>query len=217
MRSGLSLVVASATLEDWSIHDEVVRLREWGSDHVHALPASVTEWIVGAAATCSLRLDDPSSRVSRRHARLVRTSSQWSIQDLGSKNGVRIDGIRCEECVLEPGGEIGLGGITLIAESPRSIALRDYVARLLGWSPDQLGTVDHALRSLRLAASRRHALVLHGPDDLVPIAHGLHLRVLGAERPFIVCDPRRRRSEGSVRVAANIDRAVPAVRAAAGG
>ena len=205
------------SLEDWAIHDEVVHLREWGSETIHALPASASEWIVGASPACSLRLDDPTSYVSRRHARLVRTADQWSIQDLGSKNGVQIDGARREEHVLEPGLEIGLGGITLIAESPRSIALRDYVSRLLGWSPDQLLNVDRALRALRLAATRRTSLVLYGPDDLVPIAQGLHQRAFGPDRPFIVCDPRRRRAAGTVRVAANLERAVPAVRAASGG
>ncbi len=204
-------------LDDWSIHDDLVRLREWGSENVYALSPAVPEWIVGASAACTLRLEDSSARLSRRHARLVRTQDRWSIQDLGSKNGLLIDGARCGECVLEPGVEVGLGGITLIAESPRSIALRGYLARLLGWSIGQIKTVDRALRALRLAAARRSALILCGPEDLVPIARGLHRRALGPERPFIVCDPRRRRSAGDVRVAANIDRAVPAAHAAAGG
>jgi FHA domain-containing protein len=203
--------------DDWELHDDLVRLREWGSDIYHALPASASEWVVGSSASCSLRLRDSSSRVSRRHARLVRTWNRWSIQDLGSKNGLWVDGARCEQCVLEPGVEVRLGGITLIAESPRSIALRSYLSRLLGWRTDQVRTVDLALRSLRLAAARRSALILCGPDDLVPIAHGIHRRALGPDRPFIVCDPRRQRSEGTVRSAANIARAVPALRAAAGG
>jgi Inner membrane component of T3SS, cytoplasmic domain len=208
---------AGPCLDDWSIHDDLVRLREWGSNNVYALSAAQPEWLVGSSAMCALRLLDSSARLSRLHARLVRTHGRWSIQDLGSKNGLLIDGARCESCVLEPGIEVGLGGITLIAESPRSIALRGYLARLLGWSIGQLQAVDRALRALRLASAHRSALLLCGPEDLVPIAQGLHRRALGPERPFVVCDPRRRPSAGDVRVAANVDRAVPAVRAAAGG
>src|SRR5436190_2233353 len=91
--------------DDWVLHDGLVRLREWGSDVIHGLPTSASEWIVGSSASCSLRLRDASSRVSRRHARLVRTPDRWAIQDLGSKNGLWIDGARCDQSVLEPGVE----------------------------------------------------------------------------------------------------------------
>lgn len=44
---------------------------------------------------------------------------------------LRLDGVRCSQIELEPGDEIGIGGLTLIAES-RSIELRGFSARLLG-------------------------------------------------------------------------------------
>lgn len=207
------------SLEDWRIHDELVWLREWGTDRVHALPSSSSEVIVGASPSCTLRLEDASGRVSRRHARLARDrdGGRWSIQDLGSKNGVWLDGARCARDVLEPGVELRLGGITLIAESPRLIALRGYLSRLLGWRAAQRHAVEHALRLLRFTAAGRASLVLCGPEDLVPIAQELHRRALGPERPFVLCDPRRRRAAGTVRAAANLARALPAIAAAAGG
>jgi hypothetical protein len=58
-----------------------------------------------------------------------------------------------------------------------------------GWSDER--AVDLALRSLALALDYRAALVLCGDGDLVPIAWALHRHTLGADRPFIVCDPRR--------------------------
>lgn len=70
-----------------------------------------------------------------------------------------------------------------------SAALRGFLEQLLGWSNER--TVDLAIRSLKLAAEHQAALVLCGEDDLVPIAWALHRRTLGADRPFIVCDPRR--------------------------
>ena len=69
-------------------------------------------------------------------------------------------------------------------------ALRGFCARILGWTND--AAIDHAIHSLDLAADHHAALVLLGETDLVPIARALHRRLLGADRPFVVCDPRRR-------------------------
>jgi hypothetical protein len=200
------------------IDDSVFRLREWGTDNIRVLPPPPTnEWTIGAAKTCSIQLDDPSGRVSRLHARLVREETKWVLCDLSSKNGTRIDGARREKMVLSPGIEIGIGGLTLIAESRRSVELRGFLARVLGWRSNRIEVVDHALRSIRLSATRRVELVLRGDGDLVPIARSIHRRALGADRPFIVCDPRRRQGRATVRSAENFETGMPAFAAATGG
>jgi len=205
-------------VNEWAIDDGVVRLREWGTDRIWVLPPPpADECTIGAAETCAVQLDDPSGRVSRVHARLGREHAKWLLRDLGSKNGVRLDGARRTEVVLEPGVEIGIGGITLIAESPRSIALREFLARLLGWRSDRTEVVDHALRSIRMAATRRFALVLCGEGDLVPMARSIHRHALGDERPFVVCDPRRRQGKATVRSAENYETGLRALAAATGG
>lgn len=202
---------------EWAIDDQVMRLRQWGTDTIRMLPAlPVADWTVGAAEGCALRLHDPSGRISRVHARLVHDQTRWLLRDLGSKNGVRLDGARRAEIVLEPGIEIGIGGLTLIAESGRSVALRSFLARLLGWRSDRTEVVDHALRSVRIAATRRAALVLCGDGDLVPTARSIHRHAL-ADRPFVVCDPRRRRSKATVRSAENFETGLAALAAAEGG
>jgi len=216
MMTGASTRTDVAATE-WTIDDEVTRLRQWGTDTIRVLPAPpVTGWTVGAADTCALRLDDPSGRTSRIHATLVHDRTRWLLRDLGSKNGVRLDGARRSEIILEPGIEIGIGGLTLIAESSRSVALRGFLARLLGWRSDRTEVVDHALRSVRMAATRRVALVLCGEGDLVPTARSIHRHALG-DRPFIVCDPRRRRSKATVRSAENYETGMQALAAAQGG
>ena len=209
---------------EWAIDDSVMRLREWGTDTIRLLPQLATnewvlinEWTVGAAKTCALQLDDPTGRISRLHARLVHQRSKWLLRDLGSKNGIRLDGASHPEIVLEPGAEIGIGGVTLIAESLRSIKLHGFLARLLGWRAERIAVIDHALRSIRMAVTRRAALVLLGDGDLVPIARAIHRRTLGAARPFIVCDPRRRQGRGNVRSAENYAIGMPAFAAATGG
>jgi hypothetical protein len=217
MMAGISTKTDPAANE-WVVDDSVMRLREWGTDLICELPPPPTnEWTIGAAETCTVQLADPSGRVSRLHARLVRDQARWLLRDVGSKNGVRLDGARCAEIVLAPGSEIGIGGVTLIVESRRSALLRGFLARLLGWHPDRNEVVDHALRSVRLAATHRVPLVLCGDGDLVPIARSIHRHAIGADRPFIVCDPRRREGKATVRSAENYDTAGRAIEAATGG
>jgi hypothetical protein len=139
------------------------------------------------------------------------------LRDLSSKNGLRVDGARRAEIVLEPAAEISIGGLTLIAESSRSVALRGFLARTLGWRSDRIEVVDHALRSIRLAATRRTALVLCGDGDLVPMARSIHRHSIGPDRPFIVCDPRRRPGKATVRSAENRETGMEALAAARGG
>lgn len=200
----------------WAICDEVVRLREWGTGRVHELPAPpIDAWTIGTGEACSLRLADPVA--SREHARLVRDHGSWSIRDLGSKNGLRYDGARCEGFVLTPGVEIGIGATTLIAESRDSIGLHGFLSRVLGWGSSRMATVDHALRSVRLAATRRTALHLFGEPDLVPIAYALHRHTLGADRPFVLCDRRRQDATESVRSVLNHVKGMAGLEAADGG
>jgi hypothetical protein len=203
---------------EWHINDDVVRLREWGTDIIHRLPQPPWDSaVIGTADTCSLQVVDPSGYTSREHARLDRGSSGWTVRDLDSKNVTHADGARRTEVRLETGIELGIGSLTLLAESRRFIELRSFVARLLGWTSEQTAMVDFALRSIRLAATRRQPLVLCGPGDLISVAHAIHRHALGNGKPFVVCDPRRREGEASVRSAGNIETGIAAMRRAVGG
>src|SRR5262245_49041013 len=134
----------------WAIDDEVVRLREWGTDRSYSLPIhdGGEPLTIGSAEGGSLKLADPTGCLSPHHARLTREAKRWIAHDLDSKNGMRLDGVRRPKVLLEPGSELGVGGITLVAESPRVIELRGYLARILGWSSDRSEAVDLALRSV---------------------------------------------------------------------
>ena len=63
-------------------------------------------------------------------------------------------------------------------------SLHKFVARILGFSIERAGAVEHAFRSIELAMAHRASLVVLGEFDLVPIAQALHRRMLGAESPF---------------------------------
>ncbi|MEO7729647.1 MAG: hypothetical protein ABIY55_01640 [Kofleriaceae bacterium] len=98
---------------------------------------------------------------------------------------------------------------------PAGDELRGFLARLLGWTSDR--AIADALRSIEVASTQRAHLVLCGEGDLVPIAHALHRRTLGTDRPFVVCDPRRASVPASVRSPENHASGVEAVAAATGG
>ena len=63
--------------------------------------------LVGRSRDCDVVLDDPN--VSRRHAELRRQGDTWMVADLGSTNGVKVNGRRVQEQPLSPGDEITLG------------------------------------------------------------------------------------------------------------
>lgn len=178
---------------EWIAHDTPSGLRLWGTDITYPLPGpGVEEATIGAAADCWLQLNDPKLRISQYHARIFRYGGRWKIADLNSKNGISVDGARRPSILLTPGAELRIGGVVLVVESPLLCALRELLARLIGWSDERHAHVDVALRALRLAATRRDSLLLCGSGNLVSIARLLHNRTLGRGRPFVVGAPRRR-------------------------
>jgi hypothetical protein len=63
--------------------------------------------VIGRAPHCDLRLPDPT--VSRRHAELRLEPEGWVLEDLGSLNGVEVNGLRVRRTRLTPGDEVRLG------------------------------------------------------------------------------------------------------------
>jgi hypothetical protein len=167
------------------------------------------------SATCSLRVAD--MEVSPEGIELIYERNQWRIRALQRTTDLRRDGEPRRGFTLTPGVEVSIGAITLIAESRRSIALREFCARVLGSDASRTRAVDYALRAIRSAAALRSPLVLHGEEYLVPLAHALHRRVLGTDAPFVVCDSRRDDLPESVRAPLNRRSGVAAFELAAGG
>jgi pSer/pThr/pTyr-binding forkhead associated (FHA) protein len=63
--------------------------------------------VIGRSRECDLTVDDPN--VSRRHAEVRRENGTWWIVDLGSTNGVEVNGKRVERARLEPHDAIVVG------------------------------------------------------------------------------------------------------------
>jgi hypothetical protein len=74
----------------------------------HDLELSEGEFAVGRSASCQLSLDDPL--VSRRHAVLVVSADTVTVEDLGSRNGVVVNGQKISgKTQLAPGDKITIG------------------------------------------------------------------------------------------------------------
>jgi len=83
------------------------------------------EFAVGRNASCQLSLDDPL--VSRRHALLVVSGDSVTVRDLGSRNGVLVNGAKIEGVVTVGDGDrilIGAQEMTLVATGENPLPRR---------------------------------------------------------------------------------------------
>jgi len=70
--------------------------------------------VVGRSRDCDLVLDDPN--VSRHHAELRHEGDGWTVADMGSTNGIKVNGRRVERAELSPGDRVTFGLIDLSFE-----------------------------------------------------------------------------------------------------
>lgn len=69
-----------------------------GGDPIPLLKPSL---IVGRRSSCDISLRFPN--VSSHHCSLDLINGYWSVRDLGSRNGIKVNGFRCENKFLMPG------------------------------------------------------------------------------------------------------------------
>jgi len=87
---------------------ETVALVEGSTKHEVTKPVTV----LGRSTGCDIRLGDPN--VSRRHAELRQEGTSYWIVDLGSTNGLEVNGSRAERAKLEHGDTVTLGESELV-------------------------------------------------------------------------------------------------------
>jgi pSer/pThr/pTyr-binding forkhead associated (FHA) protein len=73
------------------------------------IPVDRAMVVVGRHPQCDARLD--SIRVSRRHCCMTEDNGEVVVRDLGSTNGIRINGQRVEAGRLRPGDELSIAHI----------------------------------------------------------------------------------------------------------
>lgn len=128
------------------------------------------EYTIGRDPSCELVLED--ARVSRRHASLVAADERWRLVDLGSKNGVSVEGERVRETEVGEACWISFGGL---------------IAR---FEPLEAGSTWALERSRRwqssLDAHQAMARSGQGAAELVERLIASVLDITRAERGFVV-------------------------------
>lgn len=119
-----------------------------------------TTLVLGRDPACQVVLG--GDQVSRRHAELRQEDGAWLVRDLGSRNGIHLDGVRVQEGRLTPGCLLRLGEWLAVMTSVRSDqldaeAFREIVPGI--WAgPIMLA----ALEPLRRAAATAVPIVVEG-------------------------------------------------------
>jgi pSer/pThr/pTyr-binding forkhead associated (FHA) protein len=73
-----------------------------------SIPLDKPILLVGRHPECDVQIE--SRKISRRHCCLAQVSDYLVVRDLGSTNGVRINGVRVLEGRLKEGDELTIGG-----------------------------------------------------------------------------------------------------------
>ncbi len=105
-----------------------LRLRMRASGHVFDLTSPNV--LLGRHSDADLRLPLPD--VSRQHCRFLHTVAGWQVIDLGSLNGVYVNGLRVRSpVVLCPGDHIRICGVELEVEAVDAVPPPDPREELL--------------------------------------------------------------------------------------
>ena len=144
-------------------------------------PLDGDEWIVGTHESSQVLLSDPT--VSRRHARLARTTDGCSVEDLGSSNGTQINGKRIESTQsLRIGESLQFGSLvcTLIESEADEVELaipaQSWQGREEATAEGKTGPTVSSDRLTRFFTETLPALILKLGSDT---DHGA-TRVVGA-------------------------------------
>jgi pSer/pThr/pTyr-binding forkhead associated (FHA) protein len=70
------------------------------------------EIVIGRIPDCDIQL--LVENVSRMHARIIYRNEEYQIEDLGSTNGVYVNGIKVEKCILREQDVIEIGGVKIL-------------------------------------------------------------------------------------------------------
>lgn len=78
------------------------------------IPLSKPRILVGRTKECDFTI--PCTTISKKHCLLELLDGVWFVADLGSRNGVRVDGERCKQGQLPPGSTLWVGPHRFLVE-----------------------------------------------------------------------------------------------------
>ena len=114
-----------------------------------AIPLTGPRLLVGRRSTCDIRLD--FQNVSSHHCEFELRDGYWNIRDLGSSNGIKVNGERCSSRCITP------GDVVTIAKHAFTI---QYEVTGDGPVPEEEDTFSRSLmEKAGLEVERRHIKV----------------------------------------------------------
>lgn len=114
------------------------------------LETNLEQWIIGRAEQCQLRLIDADA--SRQHAQVSRESINFQVSDLGSRNGVQLNGQLIKEpAILHHCDKIVVGQTILEFIDPISGYLRDVQSKEKPMAPPNVASANIAAANIAAA------------------------------------------------------------------
>lgn len=108
-----------------------------GGDPIPLLKKSL---LVGRRESCDIVLR--FSNVSAHHCQLTVNAGYWHVRDLQSRNGVKVNGVRCTEKLIQP------GDILSIAKHKYEVNYSSFDLGAVGPPPAETTDVDFFSKSL---------------------------------------------------------------------
>ncbi|MDR1710842.1 MAG: FHA domain-containing protein [Propionibacteriaceae bacterium] len=100
-----SAAVASVAVDEEPLLAKPAALAIEVNGYKHPLTDLVL--VIGRGTEAGLRINDPG--ISRQHARIVSTGQGYVIEDLGSTNGITVDGQKVQSAPLTVGTRLSIG------------------------------------------------------------------------------------------------------------
>jgi two-component system, NtrC family, response regulator GlrR len=176
--------------QDWARFREVqIRLEQPGQQKAQERVLALDLIDVGSSPECELICDDP--QVSRRHCQLGLAEEGISLEDLGSKNGTFVNGVRISKVWVAPGQVITLGSSRLelvLAKKTTQVPL--YRGAKFGGVTGASIVMRGLFAELERAAKSDATLLLWGETGTGKelVARAVHDEGTRASGPFVVVD-----------------------------
>lgn len=98
----------------WVRDEMTLRLKIISGRNVGSSFALEGELFIGRDSSNDIRV--PDETCSRHHARIIEVGGRVVVKDLGSHNGIFLNGQRITEAVLKPGERLTIGDTVFILE-----------------------------------------------------------------------------------------------------
>lgn len=129
-----------------------------GGDPIPLLKKSL---LIGRRESCDIVLR--FSNVSAHHCQLTVNAGYWSVRDLQSRNGVKVNGVRCTEKLVQP------GDILSVAKHKYEVKYIPADLGAVGPPPAEKPDVDFFSKSLLERAGLEHRKVKPGKTPSDPV------------------------------------------------